>query len=183
MGHALVCGHRSGPTALGPRRVHADSFLATALVWGPAIPGGPDAYVREWAKAGELVGVVDPPRSVAELREQLRGFAPTLRGDEATAKTVAFIRNAPLPLPARPAYAGLFAGAVSTLPRLSGTAGPAVRATDGHPAPGRGHARQPGPRPWTRLALDAGRTSADRCPLGGRRAHGARGLTCKAPGG
>jgi len=93
-----------------------DSFLATHLVWGPAIPGGPDAYVREWAKAGELVGVVDPPRSVAELREQLRGFAPTLRGDEATAKTVAFIRNAPLPLPARPAYAGLFAGAVSTLP-------------------------------------------------------------------
>jgi uncharacterized protein (DUF2236 family) len=93
-----------------------DSFLATHQVWGPPIPGGPDAYVREWATAGELVGVVDPPRSVGELREQLLGFAPVLRGDEATAKTVAFIRNAPLPLAARPAYAGLFAGAVSTLP-------------------------------------------------------------------
>jgi uncharacterized protein (DUF2236 family) len=93
-----------------------DSFLATHLVWGDPIPGGPDAYVREWAKAGELVGVTDPPRSVAELRAQVADFDPILRGDENSAKTVAFIRNAPLPLAARPAYALLFAGAVSTLP-------------------------------------------------------------------
>ena len=93
-----------------------DSFLATHLVWGPPIPGGADAYVREWAKAGELVGVVDPPRSVAELREQLRGFEPILRGDAASARTVGFIRNPPLPLPARPPYAVFFAGAVATLP-------------------------------------------------------------------
>lgn len=93
-----------------------DSFLATHLVWGPPIPGGADAYVREWAKAGELVGVVDPPRSVAELREQLRGFDPILRGDEASARTVGFIRNPPLPLPARPPYSVFFAGAVATLP-------------------------------------------------------------------
>ena len=93
-----------------------DSFLATHLVWGGPIPGGPDAYVREWAKAGALVGVTDPPRSVAELREQVAAFDPVLRGDENSAKTVAFIRNAPLPLAARPAYAMLFAGAVSTMP-------------------------------------------------------------------
>jgi uncharacterized protein (DUF2236 family) len=93
-----------------------DSFLATHLVWGGPIPGGPDAYVREWAKAGELVGVVDPPRSVGELREQLAAFDPILRGDEATARTVAFIRRAPLPVPARPAYGVLFTGAVATLP-------------------------------------------------------------------
>ena len=93
-----------------------DSFLATHLAWGGPIPGGADAYVREWATAGELVGVVDPPRSVAELREQLAGFAPVLRGGEATSRTVAFIRDAPLPLPARPPYAALFAGAVATLP-------------------------------------------------------------------
>ena len=108
-------------TAMDPdllRWVHVaftDSFLATHQVWGGPIPGGPDAYVREWATAGELVGVIDPPRSVAQLREQLDGYAPILRGDQATAQTVAFIRNAPLPLAARPAYAGLFAGAVSTL--------------------------------------------------------------------
>lgn len=126
--HRRVVGTYEAPggpapyTASDPdllRWVHVaftDSFLATHLVWGSPIPGGPDAYVREWAKAGELVGVTDPPRSVAELRDQLAGFAPILRGDEATEKTVAFIRNAPLPLPARPAYAALFAGAVSTLP-------------------------------------------------------------------
>jgi uncharacterized protein (DUF2236 family) len=92
-----------------------DSFLATHQVWGGPIPGGPDAYVREWAKAGELVGVTDPPRSVQELRDQLKDFAPHLRGDAASAKTVDFIRNAPLPLPARVPYALLYAGAVSTM--------------------------------------------------------------------
>lgn len=93
-----------------------DSFLATHLVWGAPIPGGADTYVREWAKAGELVGVEDPPRSVDELRDQLRGFEPILRGDERTERTVKFIRNPPLPLPARAPYAVLFAGAVATLP-------------------------------------------------------------------
>ncbi|MGA1502576.1 MAG: oxygenase MpaB family protein, partial [Candidatus Nanopelagicales bacterium] len=93
-----------------------DSFLATHRVWGGPIPGGEDAYVREWAKAGELVGVDDPPRSVAELDDQMAGFAPVLRRSEASERTVRFIRNAPLPLPARPPYGLLFAGAVSTLP-------------------------------------------------------------------
>ena len=64
-----------------------------------------------------IVGVDDPPRSVAELREQLRGFEPILRGDATSARTVQFIRNPPLPLPARPPYAVLFAGAVATLPQ------------------------------------------------------------------
>ena len=93
-----------------------DSFLATHRVWGGEIPGGEDAYVREWAKAGELVGVADPPRSVAELREQIDGFAPVLRGSEDARETAAFVRNAPIPLAGKPAYAVLFAGAVSTLP-------------------------------------------------------------------
>ena len=93
-----------------------DSFLATHEVWGGPIPGGPDAYVREWAKAGELVGVVDPPRSVAELRSQIADYGPVLRGDAASARTVSFIRNMPFPLAAKPAYGLLFAGAVSTMP-------------------------------------------------------------------
>ena len=93
-----------------------DSFLATHRVWGGPIPGGEDAYVREWAKAGELVGVIDPPRSVAELDEQMAGFAPVLRRSDASERTVRFIRQAPLPLPARPPYGVLFPGAVATLP-------------------------------------------------------------------
>jgi uncharacterized protein (DUF2236 family) len=60
--------------------------------------------------------VTDPPRSVAELNEQLADFAPALRGDERAWETVDFIRNAPLPLPARAPYAALFAGAVATMP-------------------------------------------------------------------
>ena len=93
-----------------------DSFLATHRVWGGPIPGGDDAYVREWAKAGELVGVVDPPRSVADLEQQLADYAPDLRGGEAALATVDFIRHVPVPLAGRPAYAVLFAGAVSTMP-------------------------------------------------------------------
>ena len=125
--HRRVSG--TYPTPEGPRPYSAsdpdllrwvhiaftDSFLATHLVWGNEIPGGPDAYVREWALAGELVGVVDPPRSVAELRDQIADFGPQLRGDAATRETVDFIRNIPFPVAARPAYAVLFAGAVATM--------------------------------------------------------------------
>jgi len=115
-----------------------DSFLATHRVWGGPIPGGEDAYVREWAKAGELVGVDNPPRSVAELDEQMAGFAPVLRRSEASERTVRFIRQAPLPLPARPPYGVLFAGAVTTLPadqrRLLGL--PPVPAALARPAVG-----------------------------------------------
>jgi uncharacterized protein (DUF2236 family) len=93
-----------------------DSFLATHRVWGGAIPGGEDEYVREWAMAGELVGVENPPRSVAELSKQIADYGPVLRGDDAARSTARFIRNVPVPLAGRPAYAVLFAGAVSTLP-------------------------------------------------------------------
>lgn len=125
--HRKVTGTYETPGGMRPyaatdpdllRWVHVaftDSFLATHQVWGGEIPGGPDAYVREWAKAGELVGVVDPPRSVKELRGQIADFGPELRGDENSAKTVDFIRNAPLPLAARAPYALLYAGAVSTM--------------------------------------------------------------------
>ena len=89
----------------------------THRVWGGDIPGGEDAYVREWATAGELVGVENPPRSVAELRKQIADYGPQLRGDDAARETARFIRNVPVPLAGRPAYAVLFAGAVSTLPQ------------------------------------------------------------------
>lgn len=92
-----------------------DSFLATHLVWGGPIPGGPDAYVREWARAGELVGATDLPHSRDELIDCLRDYEPILRGDQATAETVQFIRTVPLPLAARPSYQLLYAGAVATL--------------------------------------------------------------------
>jgi uncharacterized protein (DUF2236 family) len=95
-----------------------DSFLACQEQWGRPIPGGGDAYVREWAQAGELVGVQSPPRSVAELRGELETLRATgvLRRDERVDQAVRFIRNPPLSTRMMPAYRILFAGAVATIP-------------------------------------------------------------------
>ncbi len=98
--------------------VHAaftDSFLATHEVFGHGIPGGADAYVGQWAKAAELVGVADPPRTAAELSALLDAYTPELACTPTTRRTLEFIRRPPLPAPARVGYAVLFAGAVSTL--------------------------------------------------------------------
>ena len=96
--------------------VFTDAFLGCHELWGPAIPGGADGYVREWAVAGELVGVEDPPRSRAELKAQIDGFRPVLKTDERVAEAVRFIRNPPLRRSMMPAYRVLFAGAVASLP-------------------------------------------------------------------
>ncbi|MFC0680958.1 oxygenase MpaB family protein [Lysobacter korlensis] len=95
-----------------------DSFLACQQRWGGAIPGGGDAYVREWAQAGELVGVQSPPASVAEMRGELETLRATgvLRRDERVEQAVRFIRNPPLDKRMMPAYRILFAGAVATIP-------------------------------------------------------------------
>ncbi|WP_411375451.1 oxygenase MpaB family protein [Arthrobacter sp. MPF02] len=94
-----------------------DSFLAAHLLWGHAIPGGPDAYVREWAQAGRLMGVAGPPLTESELRQQLDAWYASgeLRVDDRVAETVAFIRDAPLHPMLRPGYRVLFAGAVYSL--------------------------------------------------------------------
>jgi uncharacterized protein (DUF2236 family) len=97
----------------------ADSFLRAFQRYGDhPIPGGPDAYVRDWAIAGELMGVPDPPRSVAELEQRLDGIraAGILRVDPTVRETVGFIRRPPLPSVIRATYPALFRGAVATLP-------------------------------------------------------------------
>lgn len=94
-----------------------EAFLGCHETWGGPIPGGPDAYVREWAKAGELVGAPDSPTTRAELRAQLDGFRTrgVLRRDERVDEAVRFIRTPPLP-GTGPAYSILFAGAVASIP-------------------------------------------------------------------
>jgi uncharacterized protein (DUF2236 family) len=98
--------------------VFTDSFLACHTLWGGPIPGGADGYVREWAQAGELVGVVDPPRSTAELTDALAAYrrAGILQYDERVAEAVRFIRNPPLRRSMMPAYRVMFAGAVASIP-------------------------------------------------------------------
>jgi uncharacterized protein (DUF2236 family) len=92
-----------------------DSFLTAHELWGAPVPGGSDGYVREWATAGTLMNVPDPPRSRAELKAQLAEFFPELRGGADAAEIVRFVRRAPLRRTLRPAYAVLFGGAVHAL--------------------------------------------------------------------
>ena len=95
--------------------VFAESFLSCHQAWGSAIPGGADRYVAEWARAGELMEVVTPPRSEAELRAQLAAFGPHLVSDERVAEAVRFIQSPPLRRSLLPGYRILFGGAVSTI--------------------------------------------------------------------
>lgn len=97
----------------------ADSFLRTYQRYSPVpIPGGADAYVRDWALAGELMGVPDPPRSVAQMEQQLDRIwaSGVLRADERVSDALRFIRRPPLPRSLKPTYPVLFNGAVATLP-------------------------------------------------------------------
>lgn len=94
-----------------------DSFLRAAQQWGAPIPGGADAYVAEWATAGELMRVPNPPRSDAALRAALDEYwdQGLLTVNERTRDVVRFIRNPPLARMLRPGYRVLFHGAVATL--------------------------------------------------------------------
>ncbi|TCU50958.1 uncharacterized protein (DUF2236 family) [Curtobacterium sp. PhB42] len=118
-GHGIARDYAANDPDLA-RWVHlafTDAFLRAAQRWGGPIPGGADAYVREWATAGRLMRVEDAPESEAELRAQMDGYLD--RGELAvTARTrdvVKFIKNPPLALMLRPGYRALFQGAVSTL--------------------------------------------------------------------
>ena len=95
----------------------ADAFLTAHERWGGPIPGGSDAYVDQWAIAGELMGVPDPPRTRRELKAALQGFADrgALSCAERTRGVVDFVRRAPVRRSLRPSYAVLFAGAVASL--------------------------------------------------------------------
>ena len=94
-----------------------DAFLTCHEIWEGPIPGGADAYVREWAIAGELIGLTDAPRTAADLHARLGAFADAgvLKRDERVEQTVRFIRNPPLARGMLPAYRIMFAGAVQSL--------------------------------------------------------------------
>jgi uncharacterized protein (DUF2236 family) len=118
-GHGVTKPYAANDPDLA-RWVHlafTDAFLRSAQLWGEPIPGGADAYVREWAIAGRLMGVADAPESDAELREQMNGYLD--RGELAvTARTldvVRFIKDPPLAYMLRPGYRALFGGAVASL--------------------------------------------------------------------
>lgn len=96
-----------------------EAFLGAHQRWGGPIPGGPDAYVREWAQAGRLMRLENPPLTEAELLARMDGFFARgeLRRDERVDDVVRFLRAAPFTGVMRIAYRVLFAAAVASLPR------------------------------------------------------------------
>lgn len=94
-----------------------DSFLVAHSQYGKAaIPGGPDAYVAQWANAVTALGLAEPPTSASELRRMMARYDAELVVNEKTRNVISFIKSAPLPLAARPTYRVLFWAAVDLLP-------------------------------------------------------------------
>lgn len=92
-----------------------EAFLSAHKAFGGPIPGGPDQYVAEWAIAGELMHVPNPPRTEAELQAQLASFDAELAYTDRVADALELLRRPPLPPGQRLGYRILFAAAVSTL--------------------------------------------------------------------
>lgn len=96
-----------------------DSFLAAHQLYGwREIPGGPDQYVRQWAKSVVPIGLTDAPQSEITLQEEIAEYLAqgTLRVDARTQEVIRFIRRPPLSWVARRVYGLLFQAAVVSLP-------------------------------------------------------------------
>lgn len=92
-----------------------EAFLGAHEIWGGPIPGGSDAYVREWAQAGRLMGVEHPPTNVDELRAELAALLVEAKPDERVAEAVRFLRRPGLLGLTGRLYPILFGGAVASL--------------------------------------------------------------------
>lgn len=94
-----------------------DSFLRSHQLYSKApIPGGADSYVRLWGKSVEPLGLTEVPKSEADLVQTLDSYSDVLRCDESSLEVITWIRNAPLPLTAKPIYLLLFQAALASLP-------------------------------------------------------------------
>jgi uncharacterized protein (DUF2236 family) len=96
-----------------------DSFLLAHQLYGahPLDQSGRDGYVADTARVAMALGVPDPPRTEAQLRERIEAFRPELSGTPAAREAARFLLlTPPLPIAARPPYGLLAATAVSMLP-------------------------------------------------------------------
>lgn len=97
-----------------------DSFLCAYQRYGRGrlTAAEQDDYIADTARVAEALGVIDPPRTTAELAVALAAYRPELAGTPAAREAARFILlQAPVPLPARAPYAMLTAAAVGLLPR------------------------------------------------------------------
>lgn len=96
-----------------------DSFLTAHQRYGaqPLDAAGRDEYVDQTAVVAEKLGVVDPPRTEQELRDELVAYRPELQATDAAREAARFILfRPPLPALARVPYGAIAATAVSMLP-------------------------------------------------------------------
>ncbi|MEN9644945.1 MAG: hypothetical protein RL238_1614 [Actinomycetota bacterium] len=96
-----------------------DSFLAAYRRYGAAdlTDTEADQYVADMALVAEAWGVNHAPRSVADLRAELKDFRDECRGTPEARQAARFLLlEPPLPLAARGPYTVLAAAAVSLLP-------------------------------------------------------------------
>jgi uncharacterized protein (DUF2236 family) len=96
-----------------------DSFLAAYQRYGrrPLTPAEADRYVHDVGLVARKLGVNDPPRSVADLRGELRDFRPELASSREARDAARFLLlEPPLPLAARGPYLLLAGAAVALLP-------------------------------------------------------------------
>jgi uncharacterized protein (DUF2236 family) len=96
-----------------------DSFLRAHQRYGerPLDAEGCDGYVADMARVAEELGVEDPPRDLAGLRERLAAYRPELRATGQALSAARFLLlSPPVPLAARLPYGVIAANAVSLLP-------------------------------------------------------------------
>ena len=96
-----------------------DSFLLAHQLYGanPLDQAGRDGYVADTARVASALGVIDPPRTEAELRQRLADFRPELRSTAAAREAARFLLvTPPLSLLARAPYGVIAATSVSMLP-------------------------------------------------------------------
>lgn len=96
-----------------------DSFLLAYQRYGaaPLNQDERDGYVADTARVAAALGVIDPPRTEAELRERLAAYRGEMQGTDAAREAARFLLvTPPLPLLARGPYGVLSATAVSMLP-------------------------------------------------------------------
>ncbi|MGD8201026.1 oxygenase MpaB family protein [Ornithinimicrobium sp. W1679] len=96
----------------------AVSFLRAfqAYAAAPLTAEEADAYVAQAGVSAGLLGVVDPPGSVAELHAVLEGFRPELETTSAAQEAARFLlAEPPLPRASRPGYWAIAAGGVALL--------------------------------------------------------------------
>ncbi|MBD5786496.1 DUF2236 domain-containing protein [Cellulosimicrobium terreum] len=106
------------------------SFLVAHQRFGarPLDPAGCDEYVAQAGDVGQRLGVVDVPRTRADLDAAIEGYRGELALTSAAHDAARFLLvEPPLPLPVRPLYAGLAAAARASLQPWARVGLPSVR--------------------------------------------------------